>query len=335
MGEMKEFLQSESWLRLQEAVGKEAVPFGNGDFSANGIVHALPLVGEYLYIPRGPRGTNFSAQGGPVSDGQFSISQLIEKAKEQKCHWVRVEPMAEEILEAIKKSVPYRVVKAPHDMQPREVFKIDILPAEEVLLANMKSKTRYNIRLAEKRGVKVFETREEKYIEAFLNLITVTSDRKGITAHPRDYYEKFFQILPEEMCRLFVAEYDGVVLSANLVIFYGDTVTYLHGGSSDTHRDVMAPYLLQWEQMKTAKEEGYRFYDFGGVRTASGQQTTKNKGKESHNKSDWSGITKFKTGFSSDALPTVYPGAYDIVLDSLSYTLYRLLQRLKSLMHFS
>lgn len=305
---------------MQKATGKEVVSFSGDGFLANGIVHTLPLVGRYLYVPRGPR-TISNQQSANIKK---SLEHLLNLAREKKTKWVRIEPETEELFEEIKKSVPCKVVRAPHDMQPREIFKIDITLSEEELLARMKPKTRYNIRLAEKRGVKVFETREEKYIESFLDLITATSGRKGITSHARNYYQKFFAVLPKEMCQLFVAEYEGQVLAANMMMFYGDTATYLHGGSGDSHRDVMAPYLLQWEQIKTAKKEGYRLYDFGGV------HTNPTSYKLQTTSSSWSGITKFKTGFSPQTLPTMYAGTYDIVLAPFSYTVYRVLQKVKT-----
>lgn len=314
-----DLLQSIEWLHLQEATGKRVVPFGEGDFAANGIVHSLPLVGSYLYVPRGPIHNDFQFSN---TDFQTRIGQLIEEAKHRKCRWIRVEPQSEEMLKAIKRAVSYKVVHAPHDVQPREIFKIALSQSEEELLASMKSKTRYNIRLAEKRGVRVFETRAVEHQKAFLDLITATSDRKGIVAHPRGYYEKFFAVLPATLCRLFVAEYQGIIIAANLVAFYGDTVTYLHGGTADIHRDVMAPYLLQWEQIRSAKREGFSYYDFGGIRT----------GDTTHS---WSGITKFKLGFSPDTKPVHYPGTFDIILDSHWYLLYdgvRHLQKLKRLL---
>lgn len=304
--EEKEFLQSELWLRFQEATGKETVPFSGDGFSANGIVHTLPFVGRYLYIPRGP-----------LAEESAFLASLLALAQEKKAKWLRIEPPTAKLLDELTANTSFRVVKAPHDMQPREIFKMDITPQEEQLLSDMKPKTRYNIRLAEKRSVRVFETREERYIQAFLDLITATSGRKGITPHARTYYEKFFTTLPQDVCRLFVAEYQGMVLAANMVIFYGDTVTYLHGGSSDLHREVMAPHLLQWEQIKVARSLGFAYYDFGGVKTA-----TKN--------SSWTGITNFKRGFSPQTEPLLYPGTYDIVLAPFSYTLYRMLQKLKS-----
>ncbi len=314
MGERKEFLQSEEWLRLQEATGKEIIPFSEGNFVANGIVHTLPIVGQYLYVPRGPIVDNFQFS---IFNFQTALEQLIQKAKEKSCRWIRIEPETEEVLGAIKKSTPYKIVKAPRDMQPREILVMDITASEEELLAQMKGKTRYNIRLAEKRGVKVFETREEKYIQAFLDLITATSGRKGITSHPREYYQNFFQVLPESICQLFVAEFEGGIIAANIVIMYEGMATYLHGGTSDVSRDVMAPYLLQWAQIKAAKRLGYHTYDFGGVRTDSSAHS-------------WKGITKFKQGFAPNALPKQYPGAYDIVLDKPKYVFYRILQRLRS-----
>lgn len=314
-----EFLQSKEWLRLQESVGKATIPFEEGNFVANGIIHTLPLIGNYVYVPRGPRQNNSQF---PISNFQKNIQTLVDLAKEKGAKWIRIEPETEEILQKIKGSVPYELVRAPHDMQPREIFKIDISVSEEMLLAQMKPKTRYNIRLAEKHGVRVFVTREEKYVETFLDLITATSGRKGITSHSRGYYRQFFRTLPEEMCQLFVVEYEGVVLAENLVIFYGDTATYLHGGSSALHRDVMAPYLLQWEQIRAAQAHGYHTYDFGGVKTVNNQQPTTNN-------TSWEGITKFKSGFSSSTPSTLYPGAYDIILDTPTYFLYDSLRILK------
>ena len=340
MAENKEFLQSALWLHFQETTGRAIVPCEGNGFVANGIIHTLPLVGNYLYVPRGPiiDNSQFSTSlpGGQVCNLQTEIQKLMERAKEKKCSWLRIEPETEEVLEEIKKSTQYTIVKTSHDVQPREIFKIDITKTEEVLLAQMKPKTRYNIRLAEKRGVKVCETREEKYIQAFLDLITATSGRKGITSHPRHYYRKFFEVLPEETCRLFVAEYEGRVLAANLIIFYEDTAIYLHGGSSDRHRDVMAPFLLQWEQIKRAKECGFRFYDFGGVHTED-KGNEKKESPSTHRPSprmhSWSGMTKFKTGFAPNTLSTRYKGAYDIILNTPKYRMYRMLQRLRSGVH--
>ncbi len=301
-------LQSEAWRHFQESMARTTVHVAGEGFWGSGIVHTLPLIGKYLYFPRGPIVGNIHDETGIKNN----IQELIRRARERSCRWIRIEPETEEILEVIRKSVPYRVAKASRDIQPREIFVIDITADEDTLLAEMKGKTRYNVRLAEKRGVKVFISREKKYQDAFFALVGATTGRKNIAAHPRAYYEHFFSHLPEEMCQLFVAEYDGNVIAANLLIIYGKTATYLHGGSGDEHRDVMAPYLLQWEEIKYAKDRGATRYDFGGVRTDSVSNS-------------WRGITTFKLGFSPQTATTFFPGTYDIVLSYMTYTLYRFL----------
>ncbi len=308
----KEFLQSGLWLHFQEASGKKVYPLETSSFSGNGVVHTLPIVGPYLYLPRGP----ITEERGAAL--KVPLQTVIAQAQSIGARFVRIEPENAELLHEIEQVSPYSLHKAPHDMQPKEVFQIDITKSDEELLGAMKPKTRYNIRLAEKKGVRTFTTREKKYQEAFLDLITKTSDRKGITPHPRGYYEKFFTALPEEVCQLFIAEYEDKVLAAHLVIFFDDTATYLHGGSSDFHRDLMAPFLLQWEQIKEAKRRNCSIYDFGGVKIG-----------EEH--SSWAGITRFKTGFSPKTEARVFPGSYDIVLAPLPYTVYRVLQKVKTL----
>jgi len=319
MDKQTEFLQSENWLTFQEATGKDVARFSSERFSANGIIHKLPLVGRYLYVPRGPIGE--------ISNFQFPISKLIAEAKKRKMKWIRIEPQTDEDLNSIKKAAGKKIVKAPHDIQPQEMFVVDITQPEEELLAAMKPKTRYNIRLASKRGVKVFASRERKYRAAFLDLVTKTADRKGIVPHPRAYYEKLLAVLPQETGRLFVAEYEGRILTANLLIIFGASAIYLHGGSNDTHRDVMAPYLLQWEQIKFAKAQGCAHYDFGGVRTQVANRVLQIT-------NPWVGITRFKMGFSPLTVPTIFPGAYDIILNPQAYFLYRRLYDLKKSLNY-
>ncbi|MEK7181819.1 MAG: peptidoglycan bridge formation glycyltransferase FemA/FemB family protein [Patescibacteria group bacterium] len=310
-----DFLQSDLWRLFQENFGRESASLSGDGFSGMGFVESVPLFGTCIYFPHGPvfekgfQGTDFS-------------QRFLTFAKSKKAFFVRVEPQSEEEKQFLQQQFGANFVKAPKAIQPEETFVIDITPSEEDLLARMKSKTRYNIRLAEKRGVRIFETREKKYREAFLDLMEKTAKRKEIRPHARAYYKAFFTGFPEGVCRLFVAELDGEILAANLVLFFGDTVTYLHGGSSDTRRDAMAPYLLQWEQIKVAKNAGAVRYDFGGVKTVT---------RKAHGK-NWDGITRFKQGFSQDTEPTLFPGTYDIILHAPKYFLYRVSRNIKNIL---
>jgi len=343
MDQKKDFLQSEGWLRFQEAAGYEIVQVKDDGFSVGGIVHSLPIVGKYLYTPRYP------SQG--ISNFKFQISKVIGEARSHGCGWVRMEPENEKVLGELKSFVCHpaldagsrnsglprfarndnavengrlKLVRAPHDMQPRETFVVDISKNEEVLLAEMKPKVRYNIRLAEKKGVRVFFSTDEKYRTAFVDLVTGTADRKGIVPHPRRYYETMLETLLGDTATLFIAEHEGDILGANLMIFHSDTATYLHGGSGYVKREYMAPFLLQWEAMKEARRRGCTRYDFGGVKSRNKEQGTRNK------ENGWEGITRFKTGFSPATAPTVFPGCYDIILSPSRYFLYTLFSALRA-----
>ena len=327
------FLQSAEWQKFQEATGRKTFHLDGEGFLANIIEHALPIVGKYLYCPRGPV---FSAAAEKISNDQSPISnkfsnsndqirngihEFIKLAKKENAGWVRIEPATEKMLQMIKENAGYKIIRAPHDMQPKEIFMLDILKTEQQLLAEMKSKTRYNIGVAKKNEVVIMtsdnEQEKEKYVDAFLELTKEMAARHGITVHPEQYYRKMIESLPEEMLKIYVAQYEGKIIAANLMLFFGKNATYLHGASSNGYRNVMAPFLLQWQAILDAKKNGCSRYDFGGVKTGS-------------NGSSWEGITTFKIGFSPSTKPVEFPGSYDIIINPFKYRLYQILQAIKS-----
>ncbi|MFA6047341.1 MAG: peptidoglycan bridge formation glycyltransferase FemA/FemB family protein [Parcubacteria group bacterium] len=339
------FLQSSEWRKFQESVGRKTynVSFphpasghplpqaGEGDifFHASIIEHMLPIVGKYFYIPRGPV---VNDQRSMIRD---QLRDLIDLAKNNNIGWIRVEPATNEILEAIESNTTCKIKKAPHDMQPRELFIINVTKPEEQLLAEMKSKTRYNIKVAQKHGVAVTSeqgTTNNNLIENFLKLTQIMAKRQGIEAHPESYYRKMLEVIPKNILKLYIAEYNNQIIAANIVIFYGKTCTYLHGASDDEYRNVMAPFLLQWQQIQDAKVAGCERYDFGGIST--NYLPRRQAGESSMNvriTNKWAGITRFKLGFSPNTRPTEFPGSYDIIINSRKYWLYRNIQRLKNL----
>jgi lipid II:glycine glycyltransferase (peptidoglycan interpeptide bridge formation enzyme) len=310
-----DFLQSNQWRKFQESVGRKTYLINSEYFYASIIEHTLSIVGRYFYVPRGPQIRIKNYDLGIKNN----LDRLIALAKKVKIGWIRIDPESEEVLELIKKAADCKVQKAPHDMQPKELFIIDINQSESEILARMKQKTRYNIRLAEKHEVKVTSVSngsesQNKYFEEFLRLVKITAQRDGITAHPENYYRKMWETLPVETARLYMAEYEEKIIAANLMIFYGDATIYLHGASDNEHRNVMAPYLLHWQAIKDAKAKGFKNYDFGGV---------------SDDNEKWKGITKFKLGFSESTRPIKFPGSYDIVINKKNYILYRILEKIK------
>lgn len=316
----KEFLQSRRWAEFQKSVGRRTHFIENEYFSANIAEHSLPIVGKYFYVPRGPilKFSDLSSK----SESSSVFRELIDLAKKENAGWIRIDPENIETLEFIKNNIQEKFLKAPHNMQPKEIFVLDITKSKEDLLLEMKSKTRYNINLANKKGVKILEGR--KYEEDFLRLTKEMALRQGIIAHPENYYRKMIQSFSEEMLKIYVAEFEGKIIVANILIFFEDQVIYLHGASSNENRSVMAPFLLQWQAILDAKKMGYKTYDFGGVKT---QINIDNNGLMQKN--SWAGITQFKLGFSPNTKPIVFPGSYDIVLNSRKYAVYRGLQRAK------
>lgn len=311
-------LQSTEWQHFQEKNGRLCL---RGEFGL-GVVETLPIVGKYLYVPRGPilDISNIKNQKSKID------AELLKAAEETEAGWVRIEPGSEEELEVLKQVFGVgNMVRAPHDAQPREILVMDIVPSETELLSTMKPKTRYNIRLAEKHGVSVRFSREARDMETFIDLIYATTERKAIRPHPKEYYRNFFATFNSERCTLALAEYEGQVLAANLLVFFEGTAYYLHGGSSDEGRHLMAPFFLQWESIREAKRRGMTQYNFGGVKT---QPTTHNPQPTT---SSWEGITRFKQGFAPATQPIVFPGTYDIIVSPWRYRAYRWLRRAQQL----
>lgn len=317
-----DFLQSEEWRKFQENSGKRTfhLPQRQTDMKQNSlwvnvIEHKLPLVGRYFYVPRWPLARIFNFQS-------LIFNQLLELAKKEKAGWIRFEPENEEILNLIRKNINHKIEKAPHDMQPKEVFTIDIRKSEEEILAKMKPKTRYNINLAQKRGVSVQVISNEtlglndRIIDRFIEMVNSTAKRKGITFHPGDYYRTMIKTIPGEILKIYVAKFNDKIIAANLVVFYGKTAIYLHGATDDEYRNVMASYLLQWQAILDAKRKGCEKYDFGGVRLQK-------------NDNPWSGITKFKIGFSPNVGIKKFPGSYDVVINRAKYEFYVIISKLR------
>jgi len=332
------FLQSKHWADFNRRSGKAVFEFGQENKSrALAIEHKLPVVGKYWFIPRGPLANN-------EKELRIIIRIIIRNTLKQGIGWLRVEPQGDDDLKIIKKvlEAKYRIVKSKKNHEPAQTLMVDLdKPAEEIL-ARMKPKTRYNIRLAEKKGVIVEETRSKEAITTFLNLTKITAKRDGITPHPDQYYQKMIETIPEKILKVYIAKYQNKAISAVMVSFFGSVATYLHGASANEHRNVMAPFALQWRAMQDAKKAGCSKYDLGGTRLSAKfkiqNSKLNNEEKNENNEKEyipeegsWQGITRFKQGFCPACQPVEFPGCWDIVLDEKKYKTYLVLQKLKAL----
>lgn len=284
---MSQFLQSWDWGEFQRNLGRKVWYLDLDGQYVLVIKMTLPLDKYYLYIPRTK-----------IMINQDNLEFLKELALNEKCVFLRIEPVKQDL-----SKFGFKNYKA---IQPAKTLLLDLAKDEETLLNEMHQKTRYNIRLAAKKGIKIKEG-DLSDLGTFYNLISGTYQRKKIHVYNQDYFEKLLVNL--EMAKLYLAEYEDKILCANLVVFYGDTATYLHGGSSEEYKNLMAPYLLQWEIIKKAKQLGLKYYDFWGIEER------------------YPGVTRFKKGFAGSEID--YQGTFDLPLNNLWYLLYNLVKKFK------
>jgi lipid II:glycine glycyltransferase (peptidoglycan interpeptide bridge formation enzyme) len=179
----------------------------------------------------------------------------------------------------------------------------------------MKQKTRYNVRLGLKRGIIVRPTTE---VEVFYDLVRVTSERDQFGVHSLAYYQRCFDLFsPRGECELLIAEYEGQPLAGLMVFRRGRRAWYFYGASSNEYRELMPSYLLQWEAMRWAKNQGCEEYDLWGVPDADADSLEANFTSRSDGL--W-GVYRFKRGFGGVLQRAV--GPWDRVYKPTLYRLY-------------
>jgi len=295
--------QSEDWGNFQGLLKNNFYIIKSEKNQALIIENKLPIVGSYFYVPRGPV---FSSD---EKDNLILARKIKNKAQEKKVGWFRVEPQKKENL----KYFEGLIFKSKKNHQPAETLMLDLNKKLENILAEMKQKTRYNVKLAQKRGVEIRIAKSEKDIDFFYELVKETSKRDKVKFHKKDYYQKIFKSISKENLEFLLATKNSKIIGGILVSYFGGVAIYLHGASSSENRNLMANYLLQWEAIKSAKKKGMSYYDFFGIAV-------------SENKKKWEGITRFKKGFASEFEPVIFPGCYDLVLNPVKYFIYRVLQ---------
>jgi len=307
------FLQSWQWGEFQELLGRKIWRIEMAGLRGLVIKHNLPLGKSYLYCPRGPVG-----QISPNGFERF-LEENKKIAHSEKSIFFKIEPSRSDLFDTETRSDLFDTTffcknykkrlyqKGLTSIQPDKTLILDITKSEEELLSQLHQKTRYNIRLAQKKGVTVEESNEK--IDDFLRLLKQTAKRDKFHPHPQVYYQKMLDVLGKEgMIKLFLAKYQSQIIAANIVCFFGSTATYLHGASDYDSRHLMAPYLCQWQAICQAKKLDFRFYDFWGI-----------------DEKKWPGPTRFKKGFGGQEVD--YPGAFDLVFQPIWYQVYNLARR--------
>lgn len=305
-------LQTSAWGELKASFGWSVRWWKYQGLGAQILVRQLAPGIKLGYIPMGPIGDL----------SERARMGLIEFASTLRLSILKIEP-DEYLTEsgAVDKLQNLGFRASNQSIQPRRTLVVDISSEEEDILARMNQKTRYNIRLADRKGVAI---RPWDDVQSFSNMVQETAARDDFGAHNTAYYQKAYNLFKiRDECELFVAEVEDEPLAAVMVFSRGERAWYLFGASTGRKRNLMPNYLLQWEAMKWARRQGCRSYDLWGVPDY--DQETLEANFTKRNDELW-GVYRFKRGFGGELVRTL--GAWDYPLHSLKFRTYSLAVRL-------
>lgn len=306
-------LQTSQWGSLKQGFGWEwdLVTLDDGDMPVAGamvLYRALPLgLGTIAYVPRGPI-VNWEDTGQVKA-----LFARLHKAVRQRRAWACwLEPEVIDNGPATTHLPGFGYAPSPRTIQPRSTIVVDLSLSEDAILAAMKSKTRYNIRLAERKGVTVREGGLSD-IDAFYALMQETGERDAFGIHTLEYYQHAMTLFaPKGQVALLLAELGGEPLAGLMVFVVGTKSWYICGASSDRHRNLMPAYAVQWAAMRWAKARGCTTYDLWGIP----DETEETLETQFSDRSDglW-GVYRFKRGFGGQIVR--YAGLWERSLSPL------------------
>jgi len=313
-GGASSFLQTGFWGNFKARFGWKAFAF-SAKWETSSDAAVLPLLVLYhklgpgigfAYIPWGPElppdytaaadGVTAGGVANPA-DAAAELAAALRSFLPKNTAFIRFDfPWFTDQPILREGSIPRPFTRAA-DVQPPNTVLVDLAPEETAILGNMKSKWRYNIGLAEKKGVAVrsipanaFDNAE---LETFYRIYRETAARDGISIHPKEYYAAFFEEAAKHTidARLYIASHEGEDLAGIVTLFRGRVGVYLYGASSNHKRNLMAPYALQWKAMRDAKAAGCFVYDMYGIPPRPPTEMPDHP---------MAGLYRFKTGFIGD-----------------------------------
>jgi peptidoglycan pentaglycine glycine transferase (the first glycine) len=304
-------LQTAAWGRLKSAFGWTVESLQNGQAGVQILFRRLPLGFSVGYIPRGPTPADPPALAA-------LLPQLDALCRSRRAAFLKVEP---DFPEDAARSGALRdmgFTASPITVQPPRTILVDLRGSEAEILARMKPKTRYNIRLAARHEVRANASDD---FPAFARLMETTGARDSFSIHSGEYYRRAHaEFAGGRKAVLLLASWNGEPLAGLMAFAQGRRAWYLYGASSDLHREVMAPYLLQWEAIRWARSRGCEEYDLWGIPDA--EEAALEAQFETRRDGLW-GVYRFKRGFGGRVWRSA--GAWDRVYIAPLYRLYRLI----------
>ena len=318
-------VQSSLWGRVKATVGWQAVRVlvqreEHLVAGAQMLVRQLPLGGAVGYVPKGPLC--------PADDPallELVVTELHRVARARRVRFLILQPPDNG--EAFSHRLQARGFRpSSFEAFPTATVLVDLSQDEETLLANMKSKTRYNIRLGLRKGMTARLGSVEE-MAAFYAILRSTGERQDFSVNEEAYYLQTARIFGErDHFKLFVAEYEGEIVSAMFAIAFGDTVLFKRGGWSGKQGARRPNEVMHWTAIQWAKAAGYRYYNFEGIDPEAARAQLAGEPLDGDLVNS---VTRFKLGFGGEV--RLLPGVYDYVYNPVARWGYRTLYpRLKA-----
>lgn len=273
-------------------------------------IHPIPYSGYTIgYLPRGP-----------LPDKPM-IDSLEKIAKEENCLFIKLEPNVVPH-DQTHNFLEENGCRPGRPLFTKYTFQIDLALLEEQLLAQMKEKTRYNVRLAQKYGVTISEDNSPEAFATYLKLTFATTRRQKFFAHNERYHQLMWETLHQNgagqalTAHLLTATYRGKILVTWILFLFNGVLYYPYGASSSEYREVMASNLMMWEAIRWGKSHGAKIFDLWG-----------SLGPNPNPKDPWFGFHRFKEGYGGKLVKFI--GTYDLVLNPYFYPLYNLADQVR------
>jgi len=312
-------LQSYEWGKFQEDNQKKVWFLGNKENEET--VCQFLLVKEkfflnkknFFHIPFGPIFKKNLLTEETEEILNFLIKEIEKINKEEKSVFLKIEPYF-----PLTFNDNFNLKPELKRIQPQKTIFLNLKKTEEEILKNFHPKTRYHIKLAERKGIEIFIFNNENsnidfYSDIFFNILVKTVKRQKFNIYPQGYYQKISKIYTEDFkTELFLAKYHNDFVAGSLIVFFGETATYLHGASNYQYRHLRAPFLLHWIQIETAKKRGYKNYDFWGI-----------------DEKKYPKLTSFKKNFGGEIYK--YPSGRDLIFNNKFYLIYKVFRKINDI----
>ncbi len=310
-------LQSWEWGEFKKKTGLiiERV----GIFEKSKLVKALQVT--FHPVPFLNKNVGYFPKGSMPDTIQLSV--LKDLAKKNNAIFIKLEPnIAQKVgVQSAHKNITQFLFDnncvPGKPLFTKYTFQLDLTRPEEILFKNLASKTRYNVNLAYKKGVRIFENTSAEGMNQYIEILKETTKRQGFYAHSPKYFQDMWDELGASgNMRIFNAVYEDKILTSWIIFIFNGVIYYPYGSSRSENRDVMANNLMMWEMIKFGKKEKCHTFDMWG-----------SLGPEPDKKHSWYGFHKFKQGYGGDLVE--FLGTYDYVIDMPMYKLFTIIDNIR------